>query len=162
MKHPIFTHHGGRLMGAVAAAVLFTMMTLAGCSSGRQVQLNPQPLPSGIDFTGEWYSPQYEKMFFEQKGNIVTGTFTYKEGGTIEGEADGNTLTFTWVQKGNKTTAISGSQGRGYFVLSPTGNALDGEWGYGEDMVGGGLWTAERIQKDRGEAFDPDAPIFDN
>ena len=85
-----------------------------------------------------------------------------KEGGSFEGRADGDTLTFTWIQEGNKTTAVSGAEGSGYFVLSPDGKRLEGEWGYGDLLTGGGSWTAERIQKDRGEAFDPDAPIFNN
>lgn len=156
MKHPLAT-------ARLALGLICVLGVVAiGCSSAPQVQLDPKPLPPGVSFQGEWYSPQYENMVIEQKGSVVTGTFSYKEGGSFEGRADGDTLTFTWIQEGNKTTAVSGAEGSGYFVLSPDGKRLEGEWGYGDLLTGGGSWTAERIQKDRGEAFDPDAPIFNN
>ena len=136
------------------------MMFIFGCS-GSQLVLEPKPMPRGISYTGSWYSPQFEDMVLKQGRGQVKGTFSYKNGGTLEGQLDGNILKFEWSQESDFSKAVRGSSGMGYFVMSDDGKKLRGEWGYGDEMTGGGAWNGERVGENRGSTFDPNAPIFE-
>lgn len=129
----------------------------SGCASGPQ--LTPKPLPAGVSFSGTWYSPQYDKMLLEQKGNKVIGTFSYKEGGHLEGELDGNILYFNWDQPGDFAVGRRTISGSGYLVMSDDGRSLAGRWGYDDDREGGGVWTADRFEKGKDDPADS-GPIF--
>jgi hypothetical protein len=138
---------------ALVAAVGLVMVS---CKSGGEAVPDPQPLPSERDFTGVWYSKQFEHMHLKQRGDRVVGIFTYETGGRIEGTADGNVLTFQWTEPGDRQAAVRSQSGQGYFQLVKEGDKfmLEGEWGYGENRTGGGPWTAEYIRE-----LEPEDPM---
>ena len=143
-----------------ACAALVALFALGACS-GAQKKIDSKPMPAGVSFTGEWYSPNYEKMTLIQTGNAVKGTFSYKDGGTLEGTLEGNVLYFTWVQVGDFNKAVRDVKGSGYFVIADDGNAFSGRWGYNEDNHSGGVWDGERVDARKPEeGFDK--PIFGN
>jgi len=140
---------------AVAALIL---LWLSACGSV-QKKIESRPLPVGISFAGKWYSEQFEKMEVTQAGTTVKGTFSYKGGGTFEGELEGNVLYFEWIQPGDTASARAEVTGSGYFVIADDGALLDGRWGYGEDNHTGGVWRAERVDAEKSNE-DFDKPIF--
>lgn len=134
--------------GLVAALVVaMAIAVLTGCAS-KQVVPEAQPLPPGKDFAGVWYSPQFEHMHLQQKGQTVAGIYTYKNGGRIVGEIDGNILRFEWIEPGDKQKAQRTMRGRGFLQLSAQGEevVLEGQWGYEESLTGGGPWQAEYVR----------------
>lgn len=143
-----------------AGCVVALAVAVAGCSAAQEIPVQPRPLPSGVSYTGKWYSPQYEDMVLTQKGDAVEGEFTYKGGGTLKGTLDGHLLIFDWVQPGNKQEARQEVRGRGYFALSEDGEHFQGEWGYGDSMLGGGVWNGDRLSERQGPSFDPNDPVF--
>ena len=143
------------------AAGLILVAAFCGCA-GQQIPVTPKPMPAGVTYAGKWYSPQYEDMVLEQKGDVVTGTFTYRTGGTLEGKLEGHVLSFEWVQPGDMEEARREVKGSGYFYITDDGEKLVGEWGYGTERQGGGAWTADRISQKLERAVDPEESIFDN
>jgi hypothetical protein len=131
-------------------------LVLIGCKSGGTVVPSSQPLPAGKDFSGVWYSQQFEHMHLKQSGNRVVGIYTYKNGGRIEGTADGNVLRFQWTEPGDREAAIRSQSGQGYFQLVTEGEKtmLAGEWGYEDKRTGGGPWEAEYIRQ-----LEPEDPM---
>jgi hypothetical protein len=129
----------------ILLAVGFGAMSCAGQKAVPQ----PQPMPAGQNFTGVWYSPQFEHMHLRQTGDRVSGIYTYKNGGQIEGEVDGNILVFQWIEPGSKEKAQRTMKGSGFLQLVEGADKtkLDGEWGYGEDVTGAGPWKAEWVRK---------------
>lgn len=125
-------------------------LVLGACSTAPPMPTS-QPMPTGKNFTGVWYSPQFEHMNLRQTGDRVAGIYTYQNGGRIEGTVDGNMLTFTWVEPGDKTRARREMNGRGYLQLVKATDGkhdykLVGEWGYGENIQGGGPWKATWVR----------------
>lgn len=136
-------------------ALLFLLaLTWMGCSANPGLP-EPTPLPAGTNFGGVWYSPQFEHMYVRQTGDEVRGIYAYKNGGTLEGIANGNLLTFQWIDPGNKDQATRSITGKGYLQLVKEGEKvkIKGEWGYGEDRQGGGPWEAEWVRE-----MDPEDP----
>lgn len=130
---------------------LFTLclsVGLLGCSHKQKVP-KPGKLPSGVDFQGVWYSPQFNHMHLEQNGNRVTGIFYHKAGGRLEGRVSGNLMTFQWVEPGNKDEMRQRLEGKGYFQIKIEAGKpmLVGKWGYGANRTGGGPWRAEFIRE---------------
>lgn len=127
--------------------VLLLTLVWIGCSANPGL---PQPvaLPSGINFAGVWYSPQFEHMYLRQTGDEVRGIYSYKNGGTLEGTANGNLLTFVWIDPGDKQSATRSITGKGYLQLVKEGETVKvkGTWGYGENWQGGGPWEAEWVR----------------
>jgi hypothetical protein len=134
--------------------LLLLALTWLGCSAAPTLPQS-QPLPAGVDFGGVWFSPQFEHMYVRQTGDEVRGIYAYKDGGTFEGVANGNLLTLTWIDPGNKEQARRSHTGAGYLQLVKEGEQLKlvGEWGYGESRTGGGPWEAEFVREL--EADDP-------
>lgn len=133
------------------ASLLVAALGLAtgpGCSNKQQIP-DPGPKPSGADFSGVWYSPQFEHMYLNQTGNKVTGVYTYEDGGKLEGKIDGNLLVFEWTDPGDKENAERTMSGRGYLQLRKGENKLKlkGEWGYDDQASGAGPWTAEFVRE---------------
>ena len=135
-----------RWTAIVACLVLF----VTACSSGESVP-DPQPMPQGMSFSGMWYSPQFEHLYLRQDGDRVEGVYGHRRGGTLEGRVEGNLLLFSWDEPGDRTAAVRGASGQGYFQLRFDGQEpeLVGQWGYEEARVGGGQWTAELIREVR-------------
>ncbi|MFP4597520.1 MAG: hypothetical protein ACLFVJ_04660 [Persicimonas sp.] len=128
---------------------------VAACS-GQQEVPDSSPMPQGQSFSGVWYSSQFEHMHLRQSGDKVEGIYTYKNGGRIEGEVDGNILVFEWVEPGDKAKAQRTMKGKGYLALTVEADEakLQGEWGYKENRTGGGPWKAEYIRE-----LEPDDPL---
>ncbi|MGM0557141.1 MAG: hypothetical protein ACQEVA_12230 [Myxococcota bacterium] len=131
-------------------------LVLVGCKSGGQTVPDSQPLAAGQDFSGVWYSEQFEHMHLKQSGSRVVGIYTYKNGGRIEGTADGNVLRFQWSEPGDREAAVRAQSGKGYFQLVTEGEQtlLEGEWGYNDSRTGGGPWEAEYIRQ-----LEPEDPM---
>jgi len=145
----IATSTAKRLVISLLSLLLLGLM-LGACSTAAPMP-QAQPMPAGQDFTGVWYSPQFEHMNLRQTGDRVAGVYTYRTGGRIEGTVDGNILTFTWVEPGDKQRARRSMKGGGYLQLVESSDEnhdyeLRGEWGYNEDMQGGGPWEAHWVR----------------
>lgn len=139
-------------------SLLFLGLLLSACSTVEPMP-EAQPMPADQNFTGVWYSPQFEHMNLRQTGDRVAGVYTYRSGGRIEGTVDGNILTFTWVEPGDKQRARRKMNGSAYLQLVETPDenhdyALKGEWGYEEDLRGGGPWEATWVR-----SLTPDDPL---
>jgi hypothetical protein len=136
--------------------VMLTFGAMAASCAGQKAVPQAQPMPAGKNFTGVWYSPQFEHMHLRQTGDKVSGIYTYKTGGRIEGEVDGNILVFDWIEPGNKESAQRTMKGRGYLQLNEGADktTLDGEWGYNDKVTGAGPWKAEWVRK-----LEPEDPL---
>lgn len=138
-------------LAAALAVLLFIALGSAGCASAPPLP-EAQPMPAGKDFTGVWFSPQFEHMNLRQSGDRVAGVYTYREGGRIEGTVEGNMLRFTWIEPGKKETATRTMKGSGYLQLVVEPGEYEevnivGEWGYNDDLTGGGPWSAEYVRE---------------
>lgn len=127
---------------------------LASCGPSQKIP-EAKPLPAGASFAGVWFSKQFEHMYLRQSGDQVNGIYAYKNGGTLEGTANGNVLEFTWIDPGDKETARRRFEGKGFLVMTREGESLQlqGEWGYNDSYTGGGPWEAEYIRP-----MDPEDP----
>lgn len=146
--------------GVARLAWVLGVVFIASSCGPTMAQIESKPIPPGVSFTGEWFSPEYDNMKLEQKGTHVTGTFSYREGGTISGELDGNVLRFDWEQPGDMSKARRAIHGKGYWVISDDGKGLRGQWGYMDSDTDGGTWNAERLGTRVDPGVDPDAPLF--
>jgi hypothetical protein len=143
-----------RIVAAVSVALF-----LLGAGCGGAQKIDSKPLPAGINLSGEWWSPQYENMTIVHKGGLVKGTFSYRTGGTFQGELDGDVLKFEWVQPGDFDKARREIRGSGFLRVAQDGRTLEGRWGYDDDRTGGGLWTAEKLVEDEPD-YDINEPVF--
>ncbi len=139
---------------AVGALALFF---LAGCGGAQKIE--SKPLPAGVNLSGDWWSPEYENMKVVHKGGLVKGTFSYRTGGTFEGKLDGDVLLFEWVQPGDFDKARREIRGSGFLRVSQDGRTLQGRWGYDDDRMGGGVWTAEKLVREEPD-YDVNEPVF--
>jgi hypothetical protein len=136
--------------------VLLTLGVGVVSCAGQPKVPQAQPMPAGQNFTGVWYSPQFEHMHLRQTGDKVSGIYTYKTGGRIDGEVDGNILVFEWTEPGDRKKAQRTMKGRGFLQLTQKADetALAGEWGYSDKVTGAGPWNAEWVRK-----LEPNDPL---
>lgn len=129
----------------MALVLWVSVVCFVGCSAPAVVLPTPTPMPEGASFTGVWFSQQFGRMYLRQVGGDVRGIYEHDNGGTMEGTVDGNMLKFKWLDPGDRQAAVRTQQGHGYLMLKPGEQdpVLEGEWGYDEKYVGGGVWTAE-------------------
>ena len=134
--------------------VLVTMcvglvMTL-GWSSCKTTSAIPEPgtMPAGVSLAGVWYSSQFDQMYIRQVGSELRGIYTYKYGGTIEGEPTGDIVKFKWIDPGDSESARRTFRGEGYWRVVKEGDRifLRGKWWYEDNPDQGGPWEAERIR----------------
>ncbi len=131
-----------------------SLVACGGGSGGRRASVKVEPMPQGGTFTGVYHSPQYGEMHVVQTGAQVVGEYAKDERkGRIEGTVQGNVLRFRWEER---RELVRGkpviTTGRGYFryVRGPDGrDYLLGEWGVGEDEIGGGEWRAVKLRRRR-------------
>lgn len=131
------------------ALMLLCVLMLFTAACGAKAKLpDPQPLPAGQSWAGVWYSTQFEHMFLRQTGDEVHGIYTYKFGGTLDGKTNGNLMTFTWIEPGDKNEARRDVKGKGWLQMTREGDLLKlkGEWGYNDQLAGGGIWEAEYVR----------------
>ncbi len=132
--------------------VLITLViALAGCGASSS-NIKTGPKPKGASFYGVWQSPQYGSMHLCQSENgFVVGDFQKDERlGRIYGKPKGDILTFKWEDRREliRDRPVI-KKGRGYFRLSKGDDGdqyLTGEWGFDENMIGGGPWNAARMR----------------
>ena len=142
---------GGVFLGALVAV---------GCGGGSGRPTGPYDasctLPANITFTGNWYT-NLGRMELSQNGAVVAGSWRDDQShktGRIEGNAQGCLLLFSWNQTDD---TIPGrprtTNGRGVFhLVVPAPDARDqtltieGVWGYGTEVEGGGNWTGRRLR----------------
>ena len=88
-------------------------------------------LPKGATFYGVWESPQYGNMHLCQSGNQVVGDYVEDRRELVAGKPQ--------VRRG-----------RGYFriQIGEDGDQyIQGEWGMGDDLSGGGPWNAVKLRR---------------
>lgn len=114
-------------------------------------------MPSGESFKGVWYNPVWGELHLVQSGEGATGRWKSAQNGVwgkLTGTINGDVIKFEYEE--HKTGAIgpgSVRKGKGYFkFIAPTEEnrqpSMKGEWGVGENEVGGGEWDCQRL-KDR-------------
>ena len=124
---------GNQISGEIKASGnswLWQSSTYVGKFTG-EVELPP---PS---FKGVWEETAFGEIELRQEGEKVSGTYTGRGGGRIEGIAQGNRLDFTWKdpEKG---------KGWGFFRAVSGGRTLTGMWGTGNNKIDGNNFIAER------------------
>ena len=134
------------------SATTILLVTALACG-GSSAKVKQAPMPDGGTFTGVYHSPQYGEMHLVQTGGEVIGEYKKDErSGRINGTAEGNLMRFEWVESrelvANRPTV---TKGRGYFQymidVANDDHVLKGEWGHGEDEIGGGPWNAWKSKR---------------
>lgn len=122
-----------------------------GCGGGPP-EIKAGNMPNGGNFSGVYYSPQYGTMNMIQNGSNVVGEYASDmRSGKILGEVQGDVLKFEWIEnKAMVSNRATETKGHGYFryVVDPSSgdHVLKGEWGLGEQEVGGGPWNAYKAK----------------
>lgn len=107
----------------------------------------PNATPVTVDlssWTGEWdTNDNGYKMFLQQTGDRVTGTYPYDEG-RIEGRVVGNKLVGRWSEA--PTYKPNRDAGDVEFTMSADGRSFTGKWRYGseEPWRDGNPWNGKR------------------
>lgn len=130
---------------------LFSLV-LFSCGGTQRANVKPASMPSGGSFTGVWHSPQYGEMQLVQNGNTVIGEYEKDErSGKIQGHAVGDLMRFEWT---DHRELVRGkpliTKGHGYFkyTMGDDGDHyIVGEWGHGNDEIGGGPWRAVKDRR---------------
>lgn len=127
---------------AVVLALVWT-----GCGSSVP-EIKAGNMPEGGNYTGVYFSQQYGEMNLIQNGANVVGEYSSEmRSGKIQGEVQGDLLRFEWIEaKAMVSNRAQSTKGKGYFrylVDSSNGqHVLKGEWGLGDQEMGGGPWNA--------------------
>jgi len=122
-----------------------------GCGGGPP-EIKAGNMPDGGNFSGVYYSPQYGTMNMIQNGNAVVGEYASDmRSGKIQGEVQGDLMRFEWVEnKAMVSNRATTSKGRGYFryIVDPSSgdHVLKGEWGLGDQEIGGGPWNGYKAK----------------
>ena len=130
--------------------VLFALVCV-GCGSSTP-EIKAGNMPEGGNFSGVYFSPQYGEMNLIQNGNAVIGEYKHEmRNGKIQGEVQGDLLRFEWTEmKAMVSNRAQATKGRGYFryvVDAANGDhVLKGEWGLGDQEVGGGPWNGYKAK----------------
>lgn len=131
--------------------MLGTLGAVVGCGASTP-EINAGKMPEGGNFSGVYFSPQYGEMNLIQNGNAVVGEYKHEmRSGKLQGEVDGDLLHFTWTEaKAMVSNRAQQSKGKGYFryvVDASNGDhVLKGEWGLGDNEVGGGPWNGYKAK----------------
>lgn len=145
---------------------LAVLLGAAACGGGGQgPHLEPGNLPTGGNWTGVFYSPQYGRMDMVATGARLVGEFVLEGGerhGRIEGTITGDVLRFHWTERRERVGGRPENvQGGGYFRyivgqgesgtrmngddICPDGTqCLDGEWWLADNDGDRSPWTAQR------------------
>lgn len=114
-------------------ALTLAIVTFLLCSAS---SVRAQPVSNEFDglFDTEW-----GRVRLSQTGDNVTGTYSYGEGGTIEGSVVDGRLQFRYLD--------GSGAGEGWFELSPDGIDLNGMW-RGDGSPSWGTWGGSRLVPD--------------
>jgi len=134
----------------LASLVLVTLV--AACGGANATNIPKGPMPGEGSWTGVFHSPQYGEMNMIQNGALIAGEYKKDEReGKLQGEADGNYMTFEWEEKrmsiSNRATV---HRGHGYFLymIDPASgdHVIKGRWGMNDDDSDGGEWNAYKMK----------------
>ena len=97
-------------------------------------------------FDGLW-NTSFGRMRLTQTGDAVRGAYSMAGGSSVEGKADGRSLTFKYDQP-------DGEKGEGTFELAPDGQSFTGTWKGAKGVArAGGKWTGSRIKPEPGKVW---------
>ena len=148
------------MRSALGLVITLVVGLAVGCGGSGNASIKPGKMPENGSFSGVYFSPQYGEMHLVQNGNAVVGKFKKDErSGKIQGEADGDVLSFEWTElKAMVSNRPQETRGHGYFryvVDASNGDhVLKGRWGLAESDTDGGEWNA---YKSRTREPDPDS-----
>jgi hypothetical protein len=139
-----------RIRFARAGLGLFVILTLAACGPAT-TSVKPGTMPEGGSYHAVWHSPQFGRMeLCDSRGTVVGEYQKDTRHGRIHGKVKGDLLRFEWTEEKHVVRGRPNvMNGRGYFKLIQTDEGrfrIEGEWGYGDDEVGGGPWAANQIR----------------
>jgi len=152
----------------ISGLILASLATV-GCGGSQATVIQAGKMPPGGTFDGVYQSPAYGRMEFTVDGKSALGLYEgERHWGRIEGEVNGNLLTFHWTQwNADMQGKVRESSGRGYFKykIDVEGGAtttrevhrLKGEWGYGEAETGN-VWGAVKLSKRAKKRLKPYSP----
>lgn len=135
------------------AMIALGVFLFMGCGPAT-TSIKPGTMPEGGSYHGVWHSTQYGRMeLCDSSGTVIGEYMKDSRHGRIRGRVTGDLLKFQWEEE---KMVVRGrpnvSSGKGYFKLVRTdegGYRLEGEWGYGDDEIGGGPWTAALLRNAR-------------
>jgi hypothetical protein len=145
--------------------LLVTFLFVTACG-GKTANITVGAMPEGGTFHGVWQSTQYGRMHLCQSQDVVVGEYAKDERhGRLQGRVRGDTLRFEWTDEREMVVGRPNiTNGHGYFQFRTSyevpGEAegemhtvnlfnLQGEWGIGDDEVGGGEWDAMLMPRER-------------
>jgi hypothetical protein len=139
-----------RIRSARAILGLLVASALTACGPST-TSVKAGPMPEGGTFHSVWHSTQFGKMELCDSRGTVVGEYTKDtRQGRIKGTVKGDLLRFEWVEEKHVVRGRPNvMNGRGYFKLIKNDEGrfrIEGEWGYGENEVGGGPWSASQIR----------------
>ena len=134
------------VVGLMAAGLGFAGMT--GCTKP-EVAIPVAEMPAGQTFSGLWYTNYGDMKLTQNPDGTVRGTFSYKNGGEIEGTVTGGVMKFRWLQPGDFQVGRRDASGHAYLVLvnGPDGPECKGEWGFADNYTGGGKWEGRKAME---------------
>lgn len=112
---------------------------IGGSWKGRRVGDLARP-----SFEGLWQT-SYGRMRLSVEGKEVTGTYLFSGTSRIEGQVEGDRLSFEYVQP-------NGEEGTGVFELTAGGQAFQGTW-QATGASRPGKWSGTRIEAQPGKAW---------
>ena len=108
-------------------------------SSPEQLQTTEQAETSSTLFNGSWTAEPLGTIELRQNEQQVSGTYSGRGGGSIEGVAQGTRLDFTWKD--------SNGSGWGFFRALADGTTLVGMWESGTEKTDGDSLMATQINQ---------------
>ena len=121
--------------------------SLVGCpggNGGRVATVKQGEMPSGESWMGVYYHPVFGYLHMQENSSSVVGKWRREDQsawGELSGTVTGNLVHFAWQEhKYGLVGPSADSKGKGYFVYKMGANntpELDGQYGVGDDEVGG-------------------------
>jgi hypothetical protein len=147
------------VFASMGMLLVVSLLVACGGAQGQLPNTQPGPLPPGGTWDGVFQSPAYGRMEFTVEGNQVSGLYEgERHYGRIEGQLDGNVMTFVWTQwKADLQGKNQEKTGHGYFryridveqasTRTREVHRIAGSWGYGDSLTDGGPWDAIRLER---------------
>ncbi len=131
----------------VPYAIILLILLVFSCMAGENEQ----------DFGGTWISEEWGTMTLKQKGDQVTGSYTYttlsgQQYGQIKGSVEEQTLVCQWWQSTTPGTSYQAAEQRGeaHLTLTKDGDHIQGKWRAEGATAWAGAWNMRRKQKPDG------------